>query len=287
MFPTGGRSGRSPVLRSLAGLTPPAVSRAVLRDGMAALAASDATLALLDADGTVLPIATTRSDEAAEDAAPLTLQRLLPLSLAASERAAVWIRSGAEARVRFPVLTELEVPGGASVAIPLVTDGEVFGVLGFGFVAPRRFTRVERALAQTLADRCARALMGVVPDDVAGATQASPGTGYGLAVLDAHGCVVEADDVWIAFAQANGVDTGSRRGVSYAGVCEAIVGVDGAREVAAAIEVAWHGTLTVGRLTVRCHSRNEGRSYDVMVSPRTDDAGTIVGISVVLGRVAH
>ena len=199
----------------------------------------------------------------------------------------MWIGSGAEARVRFPVLAELEVPGGASVALPLVTGGEVFGVLGFGFAAPREVTRVERAVAQALADRGARALMGVVPDDVAGASKASSGAGYGLAVLDACGCVVEADDVWIAFARANGVETGSCRGVSYADVCEAIVGVDGAREVAAAIEVAWRGTLTVGRLTVRCHSRNDGRSYDVMVSPRTDDAGAIVGISVVLGRVAH
>ena len=132
----------------------------VVRQGMAGLGAEGGVLALVAPDGLVVPVATigySRETVAAFD--PLRVEDELPLTVAARNREAVWLGSRAEAAVRFPAFVAAAATRSqAWVAIPLVTNDSVLGVLAVSFLAPREFSDSERLFFQALADQCALAL---------------------------------------------------------------------------------------------------------------------------------
>jgi PAS domain S-box-containing protein len=152
------------VARALtASLRPSEVIEIVVRQGMAGLGAEGGVLALIAADGVVVPVETVGyTKEAVAAFTPMNVGQQLPLTVAARDREAVWVSSRADAASRFPALLEAAVSGSqAWVAIPLIADGSAIGVLGVSFLAPRDFSEPERLFIRALGDQCALALAAV------------------------------------------------------------------------------------------------------------------------------
>ena len=132
----------------------------VVRQGMAGLGAEGGVLALVAADGVVVPVETVGyTQEAVAAFAPMHVGQELPLTVAVREQAPVWVPSREDAASRFPGLLEAGVSGSqAWAAIPLIADGSVLGVLGVSFLAPHDFTEPERLFIGALGDQCTLAL---------------------------------------------------------------------------------------------------------------------------------
>lgn len=149
------------VARALtASMRPSEVVDIIIRQGMAGLGAEGGVLALVAADGVIVPVETVGyTNEAVAAFAPMHVGQELPLTVAVRDAEPVWVPSRADAAARFPALVRAAVSGSrAWAAIPLVTDGLVTGVLGVSFLAPRDFLDLERMFISALADQCALAL---------------------------------------------------------------------------------------------------------------------------------
>lgn len=121
-----------------------------------------------------------------------------------------------------------------------------------------------------------------------GATAGPIGSlGVEVAVLDAHGVIVAVNGPWTDFCEANdGNPARTGVGVNYLEVCRKAGDEPGAREVAAAIRAALAGGVpTADRIHIACHAPHEQRWFDVLVSSRADEAGDIIGATVMLARV--
>jgi diguanylate cyclase (GGDEF)-like protein/PAS domain S-box-containing protein len=132
----------------------------VVRQGMSGLGAEGGVLALVAPDGLVVPVATIGySMQTVAAFNPLRIEDDLPLTAAARNREAVWLGSREEAAARFPALVAAAATRSqAWVAIPLIVDDVVIGVLAVSFLAPREFSDSERLFFQALAAQCALAL---------------------------------------------------------------------------------------------------------------------------------
>lgn len=105
-----------------------------------------------------------------------------------------------------------------------------------------------------------------------------------IALLDRDGIIVWTNRAWQAFAAANGGEPASTGpGVSYLDVCAAAPDDPVATQVRGAVRQALTGDLP-GSLTVEvpCHSPEVARWYDMLISPRRDDSGQVVGATVTL-----
>jgi PAS domain S-box-containing protein len=127
---------------------------------MAGLGAEGGVLALVAADGVVVPVETVGYTQAAVAAfAPMHVGQELPLTVAVRVKEPVWVPSREDAAYRFPGLLDAGVSGSqAWAAIPLIIDGSVLGVLGVSFLAPHDFTESERLFIGALGDQCTLAL---------------------------------------------------------------------------------------------------------------------------------
>ncbi|HEY6498424.1 MAG TPA: PAS domain-containing protein [Streptosporangiaceae bacterium] len=108
-----------------------------------------------------------------------------------------------------------------------------------------------------------------------------------IALLDRDGIIVWVNQAWQAFATANGGKPASTGpGVSYLDVCAAARDDPVATRVRRAVRQALAGDLP-GSLTVEvpCHSPDTARWYDMLISPRRDDDGQVVGATVTLSLV--
>jgi PAS domain-containing protein len=108
-----------------------------------------------------------------------------------------------------------------------------------------------------------------------------------IALLDRDGIIVWVNQAWQAFATANGGEPASTGpGVSYLDVCAAARDDPVATRVRGAVRQALTGDLP-GSLTVEvpCHSPGMARWYDMLISPRRDDDGQVVGATVTLSLV--
>jgi len=114
--------------------------------------------------------------------------------------------------------------------------------------------------------------------------QPEPDVGVEVALLDRSGVIVSVNEAWQAFALANGGDPERvGRGVSYLDVCAAAGDDPVAAQVAAAIRGALAGDLP-GPLAVEvpCHSPRTARWFHMLMSPRQDDSGTCLGVTITL-----
>jgi PAS domain-containing protein len=105
-----------------------------------------------------------------------------------------------------------------------------------------------------------------------------------IALLDRDGIIVWVNQAWQAFADANGGEPArTGPGVSYLDVCATVPDDPVATRVGRAVRQALTGELP-GSLTVEvpCHSPEVARWYDMLISPRRDDTGQVVGATVTL-----
>ena len=105
-----------------------------------------------------------------------------------------------------------------------------------------------------------------------------------IALLDPDGVIVAVNGAWDTFCAANGGEPErSGVGLSYLDVCAASEGDGSADHVAAAIRAALAGDLPAPMLVeVPCHSSNQSRWFDTLVSSRLDDDGRCLGATVTL-----
>jgi PAS domain S-box-containing protein len=143
---------------------PAEVARIVMGRGLAAFGATAGTFAVPTRDGALEII-----DAAGYPAPVIEAWRGLgpgvvsPIAEAFRTRAPVWIAAPAEAQARFPSWAAVVALGGegadgAWAALPLVSDGELLGVLGLGFRRGAPFRADERALHLSVSQKCAQAL---------------------------------------------------------------------------------------------------------------------------------
>jgi hypothetical protein len=106
-----------------------------------------------------------------------------------------------------------------------------------------------------------------------------------VALLDQEGIIVGVNDAWAEFCEANGGDL-SRAGVgmSYLDLCPA--GIDSTSdEIRAAILLALDGDLPSPlSISLSCHTPQEDRWFDVLISSRVDDNGVTIGACVTLSE---
>jgi signal transduction histidine kinase len=143
-------------------LTPDEAARAIVYQGLAALNAASAYLALVGPDGKALFLEVgVGPAEAGEHSGPLA-----PLSdrgLAAEalrSRKPIWLGSCRERRQHYPDLhlERWEASCEAWVALPLLGPDHPLGVLALGFTTPRDFSATTRGLPLTLARLSGEAL---------------------------------------------------------------------------------------------------------------------------------
>ncbi len=273
-----------------------ALVQMLLGESVAALEAMGGVLAIVR-DGVPRPVLVHGGDGfVAADGAALTLEWVLPLAAAAATGEAVWIADRLEGLRRFPEWDTFETTA-AAVALPLLVDGLVVGVLGYVYAEPHRAGPLERRHLQLVADCIVR----VIDADAAAALVAGAGragetvtadvmwipdlAAAEVAILDGDGVIVEVNDAWRAFGAGNGADAGRCGvGMSYLGVCDAAAGDLAAATAGAAIRAALAGTPVVGPIPIPCHAPDQCRWYEVMVSTRRSDTAPdrILGATVVL-----
>jgi hypothetical protein len=107
-----------------------------------------------------------------------------------------------------------------------------------------------------------------------------------IALLDRAGVILEVNAAWAAFARDNDGDpTRTGVGMSYLDVCDAAGDDPVAVLAAAAVRAALSGDLPGPlQVVVPCHAPSVERWYDLLVSPRRDDAGDLLGATVTLSR---
>jgi len=138
------------------------VAGVVLDQSLQALAASAGAIYLLSADGNHLELLDERGHPAGlmADRAKLPLATHQgPIADAARDGSVALYENFEAYAVRYPQLRELMRLGEfeASACLPLVTRGELLGVLGVRFRGPRVFHEGERSLMLTLSELCAQA----------------------------------------------------------------------------------------------------------------------------------
>ena len=143
-------------------LTPIAVARVIVSEGLPALGASASELALLSPDGVVLELMAVSglpSDVAdAWRRFPVTSQ--VPLAQAVLTADSVMLSSPEEIARRYPDLSPVleRVNVRAMIVMPMVVDGRSVGSLAFSFNGPRTFDENDVTFTRTLGQQCAQAL---------------------------------------------------------------------------------------------------------------------------------
>jgi len=138
------------------------VGSVIIDEALPALRAAVGVVALVSEDGEQLESIGFKGVDAATQADweryPVTAE--LPVAEAARTRAVVVVRSLAERNERYPLLARVHglEHGGPVVALPLVVNGELRGVLAFCWAFPLPLEEAELAFLRTLADQCALAV---------------------------------------------------------------------------------------------------------------------------------
>ena len=109
-----------------------------------------------------------------------------------------------------------------------------------------------------------------------------------IAWLDSDGVIEAVNAAWGLFCHDNGGDPARCGvGVSYLAVCEGLDTDPGAASVGSAIRSAVRGDLAGPvAMLISCDSPTEARWFDVLVGPRFDTSGALVGATVTLSRAA-
>jgi len=142
--------------------SPQDVASAVLRECGGAVGAAASAVYVLAPDGQTLELLAQQGhpDETVQHFRSIPLEARMPLTDAGRQRSPVFYEGFDECADRYPALREAIGAGNfqASAVLPLVTHGELLGVLGIRFSARRAFEASERTLLLTISDVSAQAL---------------------------------------------------------------------------------------------------------------------------------
>lgn len=260
----------------------------VIRQGMAAVDAEGGVVALVDEHGMVQPVLMVGYPaDTVPGFGPLTLDRLLPITVAAREHVAVWVPDPADGLARFPALADATTASQAWAAIPLLDEGVAFGVISVTFTAPHEFTEPEQAYLQTLAHLAALALRRSGrrhPSQSTPRRRTAPRAPVEIAVLGHHGTIIEVNDAWIDYAARCGGDprlTGV--GASYLEACDRAANDSAAAQVGRAIPAALRGDLhSFDPVTIDCPFPTGEITAAILVSPRRTPNGEPAGATIVI-----
>jgi GAF domain-containing protein len=174
----------------------------------------------------------------------------------------------------------------------VIVDGRVWARLAALDVTPRSFSTAEIDAARRVADLLAGAVDRGRDATARATEQLWAGGGpvperaaTEVALVDRAGIVVWVNDVWEQFCRDNGGDP-ARTGVgmSYLDLCD-VAGDPTSEEVGDAVRAAISGDLPAPMVVViPCHSPDEERWYDLLISSRLDDRGRPLGATITLSR---
>ncbi len=143
-------------------LTPAQVAEVIVEQGMAALEASSALVALLTEDGTELEIvrAVGYKHELVDKWRRFSIHASAPLAETVRTGEPVWQEPTKTRVARYPHLTQsyAQYNYEAWISIPLLVEGRAVGGMSLAFAEAREFSQYERAFMLTMAQQCAQAI---------------------------------------------------------------------------------------------------------------------------------
>jgi anti-anti-sigma factor len=150
-----GRIGRLQVVtaRLAEALTVVEVARVLVEDGVAALGAKAALVALLTPDGSAIEVVRAVGYPGEVEGRRLPLGAPMPGPVVARTRAPLFVPSREALLERFPALRDAPgpLPEGARGMLPLLAGGETLGALTFVFPEPAELSDEDKAFMLTLA----------------------------------------------------------------------------------------------------------------------------------------
>ncbi|MBD2410448.1 hypothetical protein FACHB389_26555 [Nostoc calcicola FACHB-389] len=143
-------------------LTPAQVAEVIVEQGMAALGASSALVALLINNGTELEIlrAVGYQQEAIDSWRRFSINTAAPLAEAVRTKQPVWQESTTTRAVRYSHLAQeyARYNYGAWISIPLIIEGRAIGGMSVAFAENHHLNQDDRAFMLALAQQCAQAM---------------------------------------------------------------------------------------------------------------------------------
>ena len=143
-------------------IAPEQVSEVIVEQGIAALGASFALVALLNETNTELEIVRIVGDATAQsnNRQRFPLDAPVPLAEAVRTGQPIWAESSAVRSARYPCLAGMYAHHsfGAWISIPLMVEGRAVGGMSFGFAEPQQLGEEDRAFILSLAQQCAQAI---------------------------------------------------------------------------------------------------------------------------------
>lgn len=201
--------------------------------------------------------------------------------------------SRTDGRFTTPILPAITATV-AALAVNLAVEGRAGSHLVVGDRRPRAFSRAEQTAVRDVADLLAAALTRDRRERTdlrrarREATRLPQEQDTEVALVDTEGVIIWVNRAWEDFCRDNDGDP-ARTGVgmSYLALCDA-AGDPVADQVGAALRSALRGELPAPMaVLIPCHSPQEERWYDVLISSRHDDSGTCMGATVTLSRAEH
>ncbi|BAZ25292.1 multi-sensor hybrid histidine kinase [Kalymmatonema gypsitolerans NIES-4073] len=143
-------------------LTPEQVAEVIVEQGMAALQANSALVALLTEDGTELEIvrAVGYKQELVDAWRRFSIHASAPLPDAVRTGEPIWQEATKTRVARYPHLTQAYAQYNyqAWISIPLLVEGRAVGGMSLAFAEAREFNEYDRAFMLTMAQQCAQAI---------------------------------------------------------------------------------------------------------------------------------
>jgi signal transduction histidine kinase len=143
-------------------LTPIAVARVIVSEGLPALSATASEVAVLTSDGVVLDLMAVSGlpADVADAWRRFPVTSRVPLADAVRGTEPVLLASPEEIATRYPDLAPVLEGVGvrAMIVTPMLVDGRPLGSLGFSFSGPRSFDENDVTFTRTLGQQCAQAL---------------------------------------------------------------------------------------------------------------------------------
>jgi signal transduction histidine kinase len=143
-------------------LTPIAVARVIVAEGLPALGATASEVALLSADGVALDLMAVSGlpSDVADAWRRFPVTSPVPLADVVRTTDSVLLTSPDDIARRYPDLAPVleRVNVRAMIVMPMIVDGRPLGSLAFSFNSPRAFDENDVSFTRTLGQQCAQAL---------------------------------------------------------------------------------------------------------------------------------
>jgi PAS domain S-box-containing protein len=143
-------------------LTPAQVSEVIVEQGMAALGANYALVALLNERGTELEIVRAVGYEGNQTDGwqRFSIDAAVPLAEAVRTRQPIWGETSGKRAARYPHLAEAYARFNFEtwISIPLIVENRAVGGLSMGFTEPQQLNQDDQAFILALAQQCAQAI---------------------------------------------------------------------------------------------------------------------------------